>query len=94
MHGLESSATLELADEIELVRLALARFLDSLQQHEDPHDLESELAILRAINLGVLSINGMVRTRLMLGRGARFHLEGFQEVVPSGGADAAPDSAG
>jgi hypothetical protein len=63
---LEEHASPDLVDEIGLLRVATARFLASLQQGTSPHDIQTELAILRAINLGALSINSLVRTRLML----------------------------
>jgi hypothetical protein len=64
--SLDEQASPDLVDEIALVRVAVSRFLASLEMDDAPRDLQSELAILRTINLGALSINGLVRTRLML----------------------------
>lgn len=68
LQALSQSSTLELADEIALMRVATARLLASLYSHTEPRDLQTELSILRAVNLSALSINGLVRTRLMLTR--------------------------
>ena len=59
----------DLADEINLVRVAIARCLEALESKAQERDIETELAILRTINLGALSINSLLRTRLMLARG-------------------------
>ncbi len=64
----ESNPT-DLADEIGLVRVAIARCLEALESKSQERDIETELAILRTINLGALSINSLVRTGLMLNRG-------------------------
>jgi len=63
---LDERSSQDLVDEIGLVRIATSRFLGSLQADTSPRDIETELSILRAINLGALSINSLVRTRLML----------------------------
>jgi len=68
--ALSQSSALELADEIALMRVATARLLASLDSHTEPRDIQTELSILRAVNLRALSINGLVRTRLMLTRGS------------------------
>ena len=75
LQNLRQNATPDLVDEIGLVRIATARFLASLQADSAPRDLDTELAILRVINLGALSINGLVRTRLMLLGGRRGALD-------------------
>ena len=66
---LAHSDSTDLADEISLVRIAIARCLEALESKTQDRDIETELAILRAINLGALSINSLFRTRLMLSRG-------------------------
>jgi hypothetical protein len=73
LRALSQSSTLELADEIALMRVATARLLASLDSHAEPRDVQTELSILRAVNLSAHSINGLVRTRLMLTRGS-WHL--------------------
>ncbi len=66
---LADSNPTDLADEISLVRVAIARCLEALESNSQERDIETELAILRTINLGALSINSLVRTGLMLARG-------------------------
>ena len=66
---LGESAPADLVDEISLIRVSIARCLAALQSKDQERDIDAELAILRTINLGALSINSLVRTRLMLARG-------------------------
>jgi hypothetical protein len=70
LQALSQSTVLDLADEIALMRVATARLMASLDSHTEPRDIQTELSILRAVNLSALSINGLVRTRLMLTRGS------------------------
>jgi hypothetical protein len=69
--NLDHNSSQDLADEIGLMRVATSRLLASLEGDDSPRDLQTELSILRAICLSALSINSMVRTRLMLVRGPR-----------------------
>lgn len=71
MRALSESPPKDLVDEIGLVRVATSRFLAALQAQSAERDIETEISILRVINLGALSINGMVRTQLMMARGAQ-----------------------
>ena len=71
MRALSESPPNNLVDEIGLVRVATSRFLAALQAQSAERDIETEISILRVINLGALSINGMVRTQLMMARGAQ-----------------------
>ena len=66
---LDDNIPADLADEISLVRVAIARCLAALESNSEQRDVATELAILRTVNLGALSINSLVRTRLMLARG-------------------------
>lgn len=66
---LGESAPGDLVDEISLIRVSIARCLAALESKDQERDIDTELAILRTINLGALSINSLVRTRLMLARG-------------------------
>jgi hypothetical protein len=79
LQALSQSSTLELADEIALMRVATARLLASLDSQTEPRDIQTELSILRAVNLSALSINGLVRTRLMLTRGSWNLFPGLEE---------------
>ena len=78
IHALSQSDALELADEIALMRVATARLLASIETNSEPRDLQTELSILRAVNRSALSINGLVRTRLMLTRGGWTSLPGLE----------------
>ncbi|MFH1184847.1 MAG: hypothetical protein V1755_07395 [Chloroflexota bacterium] len=84
LENVDAHAVPELADEIHLVRVATSRFLASLEADTRPRDVETELSILRAISLGALSINGLVRTRLMLARGDPATLEMLSQLMASG----------
>ena len=86
---LGGTAPADLVDEIGLIRVSIARCLAALQDKQQERDIDTELAILRTINLGVLSINSLVRTRLMLARGLG---PLPPELWPSeGGDEPAPD---
>ena len=84
---LDENVSPDLEDEIGLMRVATSRFLASLEADTEPRDLQTQLSILRAICLGALSINGMVRTRLMLAGGVR-SIPGTVERHESGIASA------
>lgn len=71
LNSLSDKSSEDLIDEIGLVRVATSRFLAALEATPAGRDIETELSILRAINLGALSINGMVRTQLMMARAAQ-----------------------
>jgi len=69
LENLDENSTPSLEDEIELLRVATSRLMASVEADGSARDLPTELSILRAICLGALSINSMVRTRMMLARG-------------------------
>ena len=71
LENLDENSPQDLADEIGLMRVATSRLLARLEVDDSPRDLQTELSILRGICLGALSINSMVRTRLMLVGGRR-----------------------
>lgn len=89
LQALSQSSTLELADEIALMRVATARLLASLDSHTEPRDVQTELSILRAVNLSAHSITGLVRTRLMLTRGSWYRAPGREQ--PGSSAPVGPD---
>ncbi len=78
-HGLYSSAftqherrlltqlpNIDLAGEIELIRIANRRFLRALQDGDLPLDVDSQLAALRAVNLSAQSITSLLRAQALL----------------------------
>lgn len=79
---LDQLSSVDVEGEIDLLRVATARLLETLQDDEKPRDLQTELSILRAIVLGTMSINGLVRTRLMVHGGWR-RLKGRLAPSPS-----------
>ncbi len=57
---------IDLAGEIELIRIANRRFLHALQEDGLPLDVDSQLAALRAVNLSAQSITGLLRAQALL----------------------------
>ncbi len=57
---------IDLAGEIELVRIANRRFLQSLQEDGLPLDVDTQLAALRAVNLSAQSITSLLRAQALL----------------------------
>jgi hypothetical protein len=69
LRALDSGSPEGLANEIELVRVAALRYLHALDAQAPADDLDAQLSALRAFSLGAMSINGLVRTQLILSRG-------------------------
>jgi hypothetical protein len=69
LRALDAGSPEGLAHEIELVRVAAMRYLRLLHTRAPADDLDAQLSALRALSLGAMSINGLVRTQLMLSRG-------------------------
>lgn len=89
--NLEENSGLDLVDEIGLMRIANARLLESLNESKEERDIQTELAILRAICLGAMSINRLVRTRLILEAGARVTAASLPfPAPPTGNTSVAP----
>jgi hypothetical protein len=56
----------DLSGEIELIRIALKRSLHVQNESTEPLDFEAQMSALRALTLGVESINSMIRTQFIL----------------------------
>ncbi len=85
---------IDLAGEIELVRIANRRFLQSLQEDGLPLDVDTQLAALRAVNLSAQSITSLLRAQALLSLAASDpRLAEFVTGLPSLPAPSSPSQA-
>ena len=55
----------DLSGEIELIRVANFRFLQALNLSQEPLDVETQLAAIRAVNLSAQSITNLIRAQAL-----------------------------
>ncbi len=55
----------DLAAEIELIRVANRRFLEALNLHAEPLDVNTQLAAIRAVNLSAHCITTLIRAQAL-----------------------------
>jgi hypothetical protein len=62
---LSSIPLTDLSGEIELIRVANFRFLQALNMSQEPLDVETQLAAVRAVNLSAQSITSLIRAQAL-----------------------------
>ena len=89
---LDQVSTTDLSAEIELIRVANARFLQALAASRAPLDFESQLAALRAVNLSAHSIASLLRAQAFNAAFAEPYAEHLRELEAIASSDPDEDA--